>query len=130
MADFVVKQVACETTDTTQDITDSGFGTPKAAFFIVVGADVNGTEDDHCCMGVGACDGTRQWSVSGWSKDNQTTTDTGMRSRGDKCVSFDEGGGATYCHAAFDQWVTDGVRIDWTNAPGTAYKLIIKIQIS
>ena len=123
MADIEVTQVACNTSNGTQDITISGFGTPKAAMFILSLASTNGSENAPGVLAIGFTDGTKDRCISVHSEDNKASSNTARRSE-NACVSFDETW-ADDNRAIFDSWITDGVRIDWTKAPGTAWKLTV-----
>ena len=100
----------------TQDFTKAGFGTPKAALFIVSNGEVDGTEANNARFSFGAADGVAQWVVLGQSNHGVTTSNTDRRGMTDKCLALIDGAGNVALEAAWDAWVTDGVRIDVTTA--------------
>lgn len=121
-----VTRVACNTSTGTQDITISGFGTPKAALFILSKGSSDGTAADDAWLSMGATDGTRQWTNAAHSQHNVADTDTGIRYMTDQCVStVTTSNGAVDSEAAFDSWITDGVRINWGNAPSAGHLLTV-----
>ena len=122
-----VTRSAINTSTGTQDFTVSGFGTPKAAMFILTSAVTDGTEAAHAYLSVGATDGTRQWCIHTNAEDAQTTTDHAVDHTNSACVEFTNVGDSATIDgsASFSAWITDGVRINWDNAPGTAYLLTV-----
>lgn len=118
--DFAVVQQASRTTTGTQDFTSSGFGTPKAVFCYVGGGAANGTQVDHALLGTGASDGTRHWSSSTRSQDAVTTTLAGRRSATADMLLMADDTGTVIIRAQYSAWITDGVRINYSVAPGTA----------
>lgn len=122
-ADVVVVQAAMRTTTGTQDLTVSGFGTPKAAFCTLTNGTANGTTVSHALISLGATDGTRQWAISGRSKDAVTTTVAGRRANTTDMVLLADQDGTVIVRAQFSAWVTDGIRINVSVAPAAAYLL-------
>lgn len=121
-----VTRVACPTSTGNQDITISGFGTPKAALFIVTQATADGTAADHAQLMVGATDGTNQWAAAMTSENGLTTTDDFTGQSTAACVNIlDPAGGSADGVAAFSAWITNGVRINWSNAPASAYLMTV-----
>lgn len=84
-----VTKVACNTGTGDQDITISGFGTPKAALFILSKA---GTDDASAIgdawLAMGATDGTRQWTIASSSRSVQANTSVGARYMTDMCIAL------------------------------------------
>lgn len=80
-------QQAAPTSTGTQDYTVSGFGTPKAALFIVTKATTNGTAADEFVLGFGATDGTRTWSIGAESEHGQSSVSTSSSSSSVSSVS-------------------------------------------
>ena len=104
----------------TLDFTRSGFGTPNA--IIVVSTDLAGaTTGAHATISVGACDGTTQWSSSYTSQDNVAAANVATVFRNDTvCALLDPVAVTTYLtEITFNSWITDGVRLTVTNAPGS-----------
>lgn len=121
-----VARVASNTGTGTQDITVTDFGTPKAALFFINYAITDGTAADHAGVTYGATDGTNEWCVHGTSEHGQATTDTDSEITATKCVIINLPGTANADgEATFSAWITDGVRINWTNAPAAAYLLTV-----
>lgn len=120
-------RVACSTNPTTQDITISGFGTPVAAIFIPVAADSDGAARDNSVIGIGYTDGTRNRALSFEDEHLQGTTDPGSSQSTTACVQILDGTGGNIQDgvAAFSAWITDGVRINWSNAPTNAYLMTV-----
>jgi len=125
----VVHSFNCNTGTGLQTITTTKLGgvTPKAVLFCIVGSDVFDDDDTHAKMGWGAADGIREWAMAANMADGQSTTQTGTMSRTDKCLCITTDAGSTPAvdgEAAFDAFVVNGVRIDWTDAVSDDYKVI------
>ena len=123
MADIEMVTVAANTSTGTQDFTVAGFGTPKGAIFLVSYGTANGTAVNHAMLSVGFTDGTRQRAI-GIRVENAVVggSDTGNIESSTACIltalnSADTTDGV----ATFDSWITDGVRVNWTDAPPSAY---------
>ena len=121
---FAAVQGAAPTSAGTQTFTKAGFGTPVAAIFYCTNGVVNGTNIDHAFIGAGFTDGIsaddRNTSVG--STDASASSNTHRQMGRGHCISIlNTSNPATIDgEADWDAWITDGVRIDWTNAPGTA----------
>ena len=126
---IAVTRVACNTTTGTQDITSADLGglTPKAVWFIVTQATADGTATDHAVLGIGAATGaSNRWSCGVFSEHGLATTDTGRRIVSDECVvKLNTGDANIDGEADFDSFISNGVRIDWTNAPASAHLLTV-----
>jgi len=118
-ANFKTVRVALNTSTGTQDITISGFGTPKAAIFYY---NVN-TDDDTIFnlvrLSEGYTDGTNQAVTAITSADGQSTTNCKRAVRNDAVIAAISTS-SYQTRANFDSWVTDGVRINITTAPSAA----------
>jgi hypothetical protein len=114
---------ACRTTTGTQDFTVSGFGTPVAVIFIATRVASIDTAAAHAAMSYGFTDGTRNRCCAFCCEDGQADTDTRRIMVSDNCILFLEniGVGSIEGEADWNAWVTDGVQIDVTVAPGTAF---------
>ena len=107
-----------------QDLTGTSF-TPKAA---IVWADgVNNSADTFSnaytfCYGF--TDGTNSRVCACISEDNQASSDTARSVRDDSLIwNFSETDTAsTRDRATFVQWLSNGMRINWATAPGSAFK--------
>jgi hypothetical protein len=121
-----VLRESANTTTGSQDFTSSGFGTPKAALFIVTSATTNNTLADHAIWSHGATDGTSQWVVGGRSQDNVETSSTIRRGASDAVImTLNSGDTNVDGEAAFDSWITNGVRINWNNALNSSYLVTV-----
>lgn len=122
-ADVAVVQQAARTTTGTQDFTSSGFGTPKAAMCLVGFGATNGTSATHGGFSIGFTDGTRQNVTSARTKSGVTTTATGRRSDTSDVLLLADQDGTVMLRAQFSSWITDGVRLNYSVAPGTAFQV-------
>jgi len=123
-----VTRVACNTSTGTQDITTTDLGglTPKAALFVVTKATSDGSAATHAVLGMGATDGTNQWAIGNMARDAQSSTQCARRAMTDECVMIMvDTGPSVDGEAAFSSWITNGVRIDWGDAPAAAYLLTV-----
>jgi len=126
---FEIIQSAAPTTSGTQDFVFSGFGTPKAAILIASYATANGSDASHAVLSIGLTDGTRQFAIGGSSEDAIGTSDTFGRISNSGCLLMLEPlAGGNDGEANFSGWITDGLRIDWSNFPSAAF-LITAILI-
>jgi len=121
MADvnFKVVRVALNTSTGTQDITISGFGTPKAAIFYSDGVLTDDTITNSTRNSVGYTDGTNEAVVANFSLNGFSASDTSRLHRTDSVILVISQTAETG-RANFDSFITDGVRIDITDAPPTA----------
>ena len=120
--DIAVIQQAVTTGTGTQDFTQTGFGTPKAVLFWLTRATSNGTAVNHCCMAVGATDGTRQWVGYAMDEHGVATMDNGNRGMTDECLAISlTASPAVDGEMNFNSFVTDGVRLSIGNAFANAY---------
>ena len=121
MADVsvVVQRTTLPTSTGTHDVTVSGLGTAKAAIFIFykdTGSAGTANQQDAVC-GYGFTDGTNHYSVYGdWL--NGTSSHNGERAQSTSYVALLEETAAN--NAAFNSWITDGVRLDVTNGSSIA----------
>ncbi len=124
MAFAIIRSVrlAANTSTGTQDFTVAGIGTPKAAKIIVLSAtSTSGTSADHRIISCGVTDGTFQGGVCGTDEDNLATTNSLKAAFDDALVRVPLADGTGFdAVATFDSWITDGIRINWTNAPAAA----------
>lgn len=124
-------RTACNTSTGNQDITTTDLGglTPKAAFFTVTHATVDGTATDHAIIGIGAATATdERWSCSVGSENAQGTTDTDRRGATDECIiKLLAGSASVDGEADFVSFITNGVRINWGNAPASGFLLTVTL---
>ena len=76
----------------TQDVTISGFGTPKAAIFIFSSGVTDDTLAADFLLGIGWTDGTRENAICGRSEDAVGNSNSGRIQRTDRVI--------TYCNAS------------------------------
>jgi len=119
MADVTigVQRTTLPTSSTTHDVTVSGIGTPSAAIFIFyrdTGTAGNANQQD-CVMGYGFTDGSNHFSsYADW--DDSASNHGGARAQSTSYVAMLDHYGSA--NAAFNSWITDGVRLDVTNGSG------------
>jgi hypothetical protein len=107
-----------------QEITISGIGTPLAVIIEVTRALTSGTGADHAILSAGAADGTNEFNLGNRDRDNFAGSDTGKMSGSDGCIIIVNATGNTIDgQASWAAWITDGVRINWSNFPAGAYLL-------
>jgi len=116
MADvkFRTVQFALDSTLTagqTQDVTISGFGTPKAAIFILSDVTANDTVTADQTFAIGFTDGTRENCCAIKSTDGVTSSATFRRSTSGACILPE----ANNLQFSFNSWITDGVRLNVDN---------------
>lgn len=112
----------------TQDFTFPGFGTPKAALFVLSGAQSNGTPIDGLDFSLGATDGSSEWVMSSRAEHNAATSNCDRRDAADEVVMLLDDSGAVVLEANFDSWITDGVRINKTvNSLGSSVLLSVAL---
>jgi hypothetical protein len=122
--EFAVVTQGARTTTGTQDYTVSGFGTPTAVIFFASHVYQFGL-DDHWvrCFGA-AMSAAQRWAVCEDREHGTSKTDTKTRSVTDKCLIIPDPSNSqhnTQAEADFNQWVTDGVQVDWTKVSGNAH---------
>jgi len=121
-AKILTTRVAADTGGGTQDITISGFGTPKAALFYATLLTANGQMDTGV-YATGATDGTNQFSNYIYSEDNVGTAVTRKGQFDTRCLTI--GNTSVLCDCHFTSWITDGVRITWDTTPPSAYLITV-----
>jgi len=126
---FKVVQGAAPTSATTQDFTSSGFGTPKAAIFLIGRGTANGTVADTFNWGLGFTDGTTSHSASVMCEHNAGVADSKRSQQQGELLHIMSDTGALDGAATFDSWITDGVRIDWSGNALTNAHLVTCILI-
>lgn len=115
---FEVIQSAAPTSSGTQDFTFSGFGTPKAAILVVSNASISGADISDAIIGVGITDGTRQFATCGASQNGVGTANTFSHITNSGCILLlESSAGGIDGEASFDSWITDGLRVNWSDAP-------------
>jgi hypothetical protein len=124
---IAVTRVAANTGTGTQDITTTDLGglTPKAVLLIATRAVTDGTAVDGAGMYMGASDGTNEWTEGYESQHAQASMDSDHQqdTTSNRILTIYDGtaDGVVEGTANFDSFITDGVRIDWTDAPAGAY---------
>lgn len=134
MADvnFAVVRAALNTSTGVQSFTSSGFGTPKAAIFIVSRATADDTLAADAIIGFGFTDGTNQMTAGMFAEDVTIPTETARHFDLALCIGCNEVGGfgSETFDAAFSQWVTDGVEINITDTANNGALLLTVILIN
>ncbi len=118
--DYVIIQQAARTSIGTQDFTELGFGTPQVAIAFANFAETNGVNAVTGMIAVGAYDGTNRWASNIKGEDNVTPTDGSKHSK-DSFLAIQDDTTQTVDGDATASFITDGVRLDWVNAPDEAY---------
>lgn len=122
-----IVRVACDTSTGNQNITgDLGGLDPKAAILIATRASSDGTATDHAVLSFGFTDGTNEFVESNTSEHGVADSDSDRYINNDACVYFnDPGGPGTDGEASFNAWLSNGIQINWSNAPASAYLLTV-----
>jgi len=120
---FKIQQtrVAANTAVANQDITISGFGTPKAAIFIMGRGLIDSTLASHSMLSIGATDGTRNRTFGITCQNGVSPSQTAKRGMSDQCIFASNTAGTIDGEAVFSTWITDGVRINWGDLPSAAF---------
>jgi len=115
----------------TVDYTVTGLGPStdiKAVEVEVARATALDTNTDGRSGCKGFSDGTTEAVLSWSGEHNVGTTDTYTYSAQDKVVALmDPADGSLEAVATFDSFITDGVRLNWTTAPSSAYRVAVVI---
>ena len=120
---FEVTRVALTTgaATTTQNITITGFGTPKAAMFIVSAATADDTITANASLSIGFTDGTRDKCMGIYTDDGAAAMNT-SRAQYNAVIVEPAADGASINHQfSFNAWVTDGVQIIVDNQAAGGY---------
>jgi hypothetical protein len=112
-----------------QDITASNLDglIPEAALVIMTNALTDGTPATHAifCYGAATHPGY-QWATCATSESAVGTTDVSRIGKdGSLIVRLDPGSTAIADEAEFFAFISEGIRIDWTNAPASAYLITV-----
>jgi hypothetical protein len=131
-AEFCIVQDTFRTTNGTKNFTcPSAFGTPKAAIFLAGVGATNNTATNFAGLSFGVADGTRQWTVYGWSDDNiaaGSTRNSGGAHPSRVAAFLSDSAATTRSIASFSAWITDGVTLSFDTegtSPSTAALLTI-----
>ena len=128
-ANIQVTRVAMRTTTGTQDITISGFGTPKAAMFRLVAATTDDTIRAEGRLSEGFYDGTNSACSAIRSDDAKATSATARNSSTAAVITLpNSAGSGTVLVATATGFITDGITINVTTATeGIAYLLEVTL---
>lgn len=100
-----------------QDITLTGFGTPKAVLITMARTVVHNGRRDHACESLGFSDGINQFVTAWLSEEGVTTSDTRSAFGNTDLVCEPSATNNTVAGLArWTSWITDGVRINVGNA--------------
>jgi len=128
---FATRQVTLQAaaTNTTQDFTSSGFGTPDCAIIITSLGGTSGSWSGHAALSFGFYDGTNQ-RCAGMGVQNGGTpgsSDSNVWKRSAEAVYTRYEGGTLQRNAAAS-FVTDGVRLTWTSGSARPYVTVILLK--
>lgn len=122
-------RVACNTSTGNQTITTNDLGglTPVAALLIVSFATADGVAADHAMLSVGAVTGaSNRWTAYMSDEHAAATSDSYNGSVATKCIRIISPlDGTVDGEADFSAWVSEGITINWTDAPAAAYLLTV-----
>jgi uncharacterized protein YhfF len=126
---IAVTRAAANTATGTQDFTSDDLGglTPKAAIFLVTGGIADGTVADGLRFSFGVTSGTSQWFIHSISRHGLASSSVGYVGGNDAVIHMRLASdiATAEASAAFDSFITDGVRINWTDAPDSAYLVTV-----
>lgn len=127
-AKIVMVEVASNTSNGTQDITDAAISgaTVKGVLFFYSQGTASKTFTSNMHLNVGGCDGTNQFALAYFTLTGATSSGAerpATYGKTDKCVLAVTSTGTVLSEAGFDSFITNGVRINWTTAPASAFKL-------
>ena len=108
-----IKGTIHPTAGQTADFTADGFGTPKAALFLMAGTESDSVERDHASQSFGWWDGATMGMVSSGADNGVAPTDT-ARYHSDRFVAASHYGAGTSRDVQIEasSWITDGVRLN------------------
>lgn len=122
-AEMAVVHLPGRTTVGTKDFTVSGFGQPKAVLCMSSYGVTNGTRVSQGGFTIGVSDGTRQHTAFVRTKNGVTPTLAGRRADTSDILYYADENGTTIGRVQFASWITDGVRLNWSVAPASAYQV-------
>lgn len=112
----------------TKDFTSSGFGTPSAILVQCIPTTTDSSDTSGLAFSWGVSNGDKDRACGYFAEDAVGTTNTGNVGSRDHCVYLLAHDGATLLvEAAFDSWITDGVRLDFTVVDSTAYTIVVTL---
>ena len=122
-------RVAVPTSTGTQDITTTDLAglTPKAAMILLSYASSDGTATNNAGLSVGFTDGTKSYCLFINSEHGVTTTDTHSGVENVPILIATAGSASVIGQASFSSWLTNGIRLNWTTAPSTAYLMHVTL---
>jgi len=107
-----------------QDLIKTDFGLPKAALLFLSRSDTDGVSDNDACFSIGIVDSERQRSLGVSSAHGVTPTLTRQIFSSQKCILIlDPQSGVLEASAELVEFIEDGIRINWLEAPSGAYLL-------
>ncbi len=126
-----VVQTTIPTSTGNQDITSAGFGTPQAVLFFATRTLSGENPRDYMAWSYGAATGAaNEWAAGIASEHNQATSDTFRVYRDDACIALlSPTAGSVAEQANFVEWITDGVRINWSNAASSSFQWQVTVVL-
>lgn len=112
----------------TVDYTSTGIGTPDAAFVVITEATADDTLKDDAVLSTGITDGTDTYCTAISSEHGAASMVTYRRAHNDGAIAvlMTPGTGVVDVQGDFDSFITDGIRIDWSNIDASnAHKFTI-----
>lgn len=100
------------TAGNTQDFTISGFGTPKAAIFIVTNAVTDDTIAADAILSIGFTDGTNEAATGTRAADGGSLTEGDRYHSSARVIVAPTGTSTELFGFSFNSWTTDGVTLD------------------
>ncbi len=111
------------TSDGIKDFTSAGFGTAQASIVLFTRATATSNPRNHATFSIGFIDGSRQNYNSYFGNGTGTVT---RRSSGiDACLYDWFDGSGVIVRAVFTSWISDGVRLNFTDTANNAFYITI-----
>ena len=110
--------------DTTQDLTVTDFGTAQAAIIYCTLGTTLGTAADDTVVSAGLYDGTRQRVMYASSEDFQATSDCRSGNRDDAVVYIVDAGTDTVIRSATATFITDGIQLTWAGGNTNQFQVM------
>ncbi len=126
-ANIRVTRVKLPIVNGTFDITIAGFGTPKAAIFEVIGAEVDNVARNSARITYGFTDGINQVNNSTHDQDNATVTNSGRKTTTNAVFNVAVSSTSINTVGTFNSWITDGVRLNITGTTNVEWYCVVTL---